>query len=66
MKRFGMAEDFEAEEFLEEGKGKKGKSSKSRDEDDARRAAKRSLAHIWSKTERMNCERALLSVGFGR
>ena len=61
-----MAEEFETEEFLEEAKGKKGKGGKSRDEDDARRAARRALAHVWSKTERMNCERALLSVGFGR
>eukprot|EP00965_Chrysotila_dentata_P168074 5550115-Pleurochrysis_carterae.AAC.11 len=35
-------------------------------QDEAKRAAKRALAHIWSKTERMNCERALLSFGFGR
>ncbi|KAL1514522.1 hypothetical protein AB1Y20_003620 [Prymnesium parvum] len=67
VKRFGMAEDFEADEFLEEGKGKKSsKGSKNREEDDAKRAARRALAHVWSKTERMNCERALLSFGFGR
>ena len=28
--------------------------------------ARRALAHVWSKTERMNCERALLSFGYGR
>uniref|UniRef100_A0A7S3AJF1 Helicase C-terminal domain-containing protein n=1 Tax=Haptolina ericina TaxID=156174 RepID=A0A7S3AJF1_9EUKA len=67
VKRFGMAEGEEVEDFLDDFiKGKKGKGGKSRDEDDARRAAKRALAHVWSKTERMNCERALLSVGFGR
>ena len=61
-----MAEGEEAEDFLDDFKGKKGKGGKTRDEEDARRAAKRALAHVWSKTERMNCERALLSVGFGR
>lgn len=66
VKRFGMADEGEAYDFLEEGKRKNGKSLKSREDDDARRAAKRALAHVWSKTERMNCERALLSFGFGR
>jgi hypothetical protein len=42
------------------------KSARGRDDDDARRAARRALSHVWSKTERMNCERALLSFGYGR
>jgi chromodomain-helicase-DNA-binding protein 7 len=66
--RLGMASEFEIEEHLEEGgvkrRGIKDKGSK--DEEEARRQARRSLAHVWSKTERMNVERAMLSYGFGR
>lgn len=42
------------------------KTARGREDDDVRRAARRALSHVWSKTERMGCERALLSFGFGR
>ena len=63
VKRFGMVEldDRELEEELSLGAKKQKK-----EEDLAKRAARKALAHVWSKTERMNCERALLSFGFGR
>jgi hypothetical protein len=98
IKRFGMAEEAEVEEHLEEvpeddgrtspplahhlgahprrspallvapiilrqGTKRKPKDPRLRDEEEAKRAARRAAAHIWSKTERMNCERALLSFG---
>ena len=68
VKRFGMADDGEVEGFLEEETGVKRRKGepRSRADDDARRAARRALSHIWSKTERNNCERALLGFGFGR
>jgi hypothetical protein len=61
VKRFGMVE-LDDEDELDEAQRKKFK----KEEDHARRAARKALAHVWSKTERMNCERALLSFGFGR
>ena len=62
-----MADEAEVEEHLEEAMRKSvPKDPRAKEEDDARRAARRAVAHIWSKTERMNCERALLSYGYGR
>ena len=61
VKRFGMVE-LDDEEELDEAQRKRFK----KEEDHAKRAARKALAHVWSKTERMNCERALLSFGFGR
>ena len=58
-----QAEIEEAEDLK---RPKKEKSARCKEEEDAKRAAKRALAHIWSKTERMNCERAMLSFGLGR
>lgn len=60
----GELDDDELD-FLSRRGGRAYKSGRGRDDDDARRAARRALAHVWSKTERMNCERALLSFGFG-
>ena len=63
----GMAEEDEIEEHLGESHLRRRKGDlRSRDDDEARRAARRALAHVWSKTERMNVERALLGYGFGR
>ena len=63
VKRFGMAEKGD-EGFDEFEKGEK-KGRKYRDgEKGTRRSA--ATSEIWSKTERMNCERALLSFGLGR
>ena len=61
VKRFGMVEHDEDDDD-EDGTRKKFR----KEEDQARRAARKALAHVWSKTERMNCERALLSFGIGR
>ena len=66
--RLGMADEAEVEEHLEEGGWKRRSKGGPRnlEDDEARRAARRALAHIWSKTERMNVERAMLSYGYGR
>ena len=74
VKRLGMAEDGELEAELREserkpnagGKSHSKQPSKSQEEIDARRRERRSEQKVWSKTERMNCERALLSFGMGR
>jgi len=67
VKRLGMADEMEVDEHLDEAMNRRRvKDPRTRDEDDARRAARRALAHVWSKTERMNCERALLGFGYGR
>ena len=61
-----MADEAEVAEHLEEGLGASQRTRRARAEEEAKRAARRAIAHIWSKTERMNCERALLSFGYGR
>ena len=54
-----MATDAMIEEELGENRKGKGKGG-------ARRERRTLAPEVWSKTERMNCERALLSFGLGR
>lgn len=59
VKRFGMADEGEAEEFLDELSGKRRKGERGvgyfKGDEEARRAARRAMSHIWSKVRLALC-----------
>ena len=66
IKRFGMADMDEVDEYLDEGIRRRSGGSRFGGDDGPRFKRQMLAPHEWSKTERQNAERAMLSFGFGR
>ena len=66
VKKFGMADAGEVDEYLDETRRRPRDPNNPGGHGEPRYRRPVLAPHEWSKTERANCERALLSFGFGR